>query len=61
MDEAVEGYGGHDVDEETGWVLVGRLMAFGARGKGGVYLVTLSREWNTIEFLHMAMATALLP
>ena len=25
------------------------------------YLVTLSREWNTIEFLHIAMATALLP
>lgn len=26
-----------------------------------IYLVTLSNEWNTIEFLHMAIATALLP
>ena len=25
------------------------------------YLVTLSREWKTIEFLHMAIAKALFP
>lgn len=45
----------HDVDEKTG-----RLAEDGMGRREG-YLVTLSSEWNTIEFLHMAMATALLP
>ena len=58
VNNAVESHWGHDMDEEACQVsdrVLGNL--------GGVlaYLVTLSREWNTIEFLHIAMATALFP
>lgn len=54
-------YAGHDMNEET--VLM--LAYWGIGGSTWVrafqYLVTLSSEWNTKEFLHMAIATALLP
>lgn len=54
---AVEGGAGHDVDEET----VGVSWMVGYEWSAGTHLVTLSREWKTREFLHIAMAIALLP
>jgi len=56
VDEAVQGCAGHDVDEEAA-----RVRMCGKMLRGETYLVTLSMEWKTSEFLHIAMATALLP
>lgn len=53
--EAMEGDRRHDVDEQTS------LLAGDCVERQESYLVTLSNEWNTIEFLHMAIATALFP
>ena len=48
----------HDVDEKAfAW-----SACITVHGRGRLtYLVTLSSEWKTSEFLHMAIATALLP
>ena len=58
VNNAVESHWGHNVDEEACQVsdrVLGNLSDVSA------YLVTLSREWKTMEFLHIAMATALFP
>lgn len=58
MDDAVESDARHDMNEETEICrLVGPPILKGLNA----YLVTLSNEWNTSEFLHMAMAIALFP
>lgn len=57
MDDAVQRYTGHDVDEKTMILLVFRLLVFLLQ----TYLVILSSEWKTMEFLHIAIAIALFP
>lgn len=45
------------MDEETGQVSIDQK----GETRDEAYLVTLSSEWNTSEFLHMAIAIALFP
>ena len=58
VNNAVESHWGHDMDEEACQV---NVRVLGNLGRVFAYLVTLSREWKTIEFLHIAIATALFP
>ena len=55
VDEAMKSYRRHDMDEQASRLAEDRVE------RQEDYLVTLSKEWNTIEFLHMAIATALFP
>ncbi len=43
------------------WMKRLRMLACVESRSSVPYLVTLSKEWNTMEFLHMAIATALFP
>ena len=58
MQQTVESDRWHYMYEETVEVSIGER---GKQNTGVAYLVTLSREWKTKEFLHIAIATALLP
>jgi hypothetical protein len=60
MNYAMEGDAGHDMDEQTKGKANGQLPMF-RRREGFFYLTILSMEWNTSEFLHMAIAIALFP
>ena len=63
MDQAMESDGRRDMDEQA----LEHTLVLHATKKvcdsdtTSTYLVTLSRLWNTSEFLHMAIATALFP
>lgn len=66
VDHAVDCDAGHYVDKETRSVrlidIEVKLDAKEHAGAGaGTNLVTLSREWKTSEFLHIAIAIALFP
>ena len=58
VNDAMESHWGHDMDEKA--CQVSDRVLVNPRGIIA-YLVTLSREWKTMEFLHIAIATALFP